>query len=321
MLEARSVEEWGGKPVHYLAGVDQLNAMKPVPSPAVLLLNYLTSDETLHSDLAAAGTTHADQLSVHYQNLGKGVGEFARRASEGDRAFGLYVISDHGASHILEPEKQSIDGKLSQRIFANEKHRSATLSAAEAAQVPANLWGLGHRFSNPFLSDGSVHFIPRGHNTVASPNRRPLYCHGGATPEEVIVPCGVFRLFRASWVGPNVRFVDLKWKEGRAAFYVKRITTVSVEIQNPNSDECRLESIAMSPTVGEIRDFGKIVVSAKAVGRTTMSLYFAARATAVPTLCFEFNFRIAQEALVRPVELPVTISSAVSGGTDLTTLS
>jgi hypothetical protein len=231
MLEARSAEEWGDKPVHYLAGVDQLNAMRPVPSPAVLLLNYLTGDDALHSDLAAAGTTHADQLSVHYQNLGKGVGEFARRASEGDRAFGLYVITDHGASHILEFEKQSIDGKLSQRLFANEKQRSATLSAAEAAQVPDNLWGLGHRFSNPFHSDGNVHFIPRGHNTVASPNRRPLYCHGGATPEEVIVPCGVFRLFRASWVEPNVRFVDLKRKESRAAFYIKRITNVSVEIQ------------------------------------------------------------------------------------------
>jgi hypothetical protein len=74
MLEERSAEEWGGKPVHYLAGVDQLNAMKPVPSPAVLVLNYLASDDTLHSDLAAAGTTHADQLGVHYQNLGKGVG-------------------------------------------------------------------------------------------------------------------------------------------------------------------------------------------------------------------------------------------------------
>jgi len=77
----------------------------------------------------------------------------------------------------------------------------------------------------------------------------------------------------------------------------------------------------MSPAVGEIRDFGRIVVSANAVGRNTMSLYFAAGATAVSKLTFEFNFRVAQEALVRRVELPVTISSAASGGVDLSTLS
>jgi hypothetical protein len=321
MLELRAAEEWNGKPVYYLSGVDQLAAMKVIPSPAVLLLNYITGDDALHSDLAAAGTTHTDQLSVHYQNLGKAAGEFARRASEGDRGFGLYVITDHGASHILAAERQSIDAKLSQRLFANEKHRSATLDATEAAQVPDNLWGLGHRFSNPFHGDGSVHFIPRGHNTVASPNRRPLYCHGGATPEEIIIPCGVFRLFRASWVAPNVRFVDLKQKDSRAAFYVKRITNVTVEIQNSNSDDCRLQSITMSPAVGDIRDFGKVVVDANGIGRTTMSLYFSAGATSLPTLTFEFHFRVAQEDLVRRVELPVAISSATTGGTDLTSLS
>lgn len=321
MLELRSVNEWNGKPVHYLSGVDQLNAMQSVPTPAVFLLNYLTADEALHSDLAAAGTTPADQLRIHYRNLGKAAGEFGRRASEGDRAFGVYVITDHGATHILGPERQSIDAKLSQRLFANEKHRSATLTAAEAAQVPDNLWGLGHRFDNPFVSDGTVHFIPRGHNTVASPNGRPLYCHGGATPEEVIIPCGVFRLYRASWVTPSVRFVDVKQKDGRAAFYVKRITNLILEIQNSNSDECRLDSITISPAVGEIRDFEKIAVGARSVGRTAMSLYFSAGATAVSTLTFEFTFRVAQEHLSRRVDLPAVISSAASGGTDLTNLS
>lgn len=320
MLEARSAEQWGGRPVHYLAGVDQLSAMKPIPAPAVLLLNYLASDEALHADSAAAGTTHAEQLSLLYNNLGSAVGEFARRASEGDRGFGLYVITDHGATHVLDAEKQSIDAKLSQRLFADEKHRSATLSAADAAQVPQNLWELGHRFLNPFQPDGSVHFIPRGHSTVSAPSRRPIYCHGGASPEEVIVPCGVFRLFRAAWVEPNVRFVDLKLKDGKAAFYVKRIANVAVEIQNTNADECRLESIAITPAVGDIRDFGKVVVGAKSVGQTTVSLYFAAGATAVTTLSFDFSFRVAQETLVRRIELPVTISSAAAGGTDLTGL-
>jgi hypothetical protein len=51
-----------------------------------------------------------------------------------------------------------------------------------------------------------------------------------------------------------------------------------------------------------------------------VSLYFGAQATTTNKLTFTFNFRIAQEILVRHVELPVAISSAATGGTDLTNL-
>ncbi len=320
MLEARSAEEWGGRPAHYLAGVDELNALKHIPSPAVLLLNYLASDEALHADSAAAGTPQVQQLDLLYKNLGAAVGEFARRASGGDRTFGLYVITDHGATCILPAEKKSADAVLVKRLFPNEKYRSATVPATEAAGVAENLWALGHRFTNPYQHDGSVHFIPRGHNTVAAPGPRPLYSHGGATPEEVIVPCGVFRLFRASWLEPNVRFLNLKQRDGRAMFYVKRIANIEIEIQNANADECRVESVVITPAVGEVRDFGRVVVGANATGKMMVSLYFTGAATAVTSLTFEISFCVAQESLVRRVDLPVLISSATSGGTDLTSL-
>ncbi len=320
MLEKRSAEEWGGKSTYYLGGVDQLAAFEVAETPAVLLLNYLASDEALHSDLAAAGRTHADLLGGHFQALGKAVGKFAKRAGEASRNFGLYVITDHGATRILEGEKQSVDAKLSQRLFSNEKHRSAEISAAEASQIPDNLWELGHKFANPYRHDGTVYFIPRGHNTVASPGKRPLYCHGGATPEEVITPCGVFRLHAALWTKPNVRFVDAKKKSDKTAFYVKRMTTVTIEVQNPNSDECRLDSIKLIPPVGELRSFGKIAVGPNETAKTTMNLYFSTGATAIDSLIFEFTFLVAQEELVQRVALPVTISSAAAGGIDLTSL-
>ncbi len=318
MLEVRSVDEWGARPVQYLAGVDKLTALKEFSGPTVLLLNYLASDEALHFDSAAAGTTAAEQLALFYQSLATAVAEFARRASQGGRAFGLYVLTDHGSTCILPDEKKSVDAQIVSRLFPNEKYRSATIPAD--AEIPANLWTLGIRFANPFQNDGPIHFIPRGHNTVASPGPRLLYSHGGATPEEVIVPTGIFRLFRAVWAEPAVRFLNLKLKDGRTMFYVKRMANVEFEIQNTNPDACRLESVSITPTVGEIRSFVPSVVAPNSVGKNVVSLYFGAQATTTQTLTFAFHFRIAQETLDRRVELPVAISSAATGGTDLTNL-
>lgn len=320
MLEARSAEEWNARQVFYLSGVHQLKALKAIPEPVVLLLNYLASDEALHSDSAAAGTTPAEQLALLYKSLATAISQFAKRVSKNGRIFGLYVLTDHGSTCVLPAEKASADAQLVKRLFPNEKYRSASVTAEEAAVIPENLWALGHRFVNPYQTEGRVHFIPKGHSTVASSGPRPLYSHGGATPEEVIIPTGVFRIFRAVWLEPGVRFLNLKLKDGRGVFYVKRIATIEVEIQNNNRDECRLESVGITPNVGEIRNFERAVVPPNATGKSTVTLYFSQSATSTQTLAFTFTFRIAQETLSRRIELPVMISSAAAGGTDLTNL-
>ena len=318
LLEARSAEEWSGRAVQYLSGVDQLTAQKDFSAPAVLLLNYLASDEALHSDAAAEGTTHADKLALLYKSLGQAVGNFGRRASQQGRKFGLYVLTDHGATSVLSSETKSVDAALTKRLFPNDKYRSATMTAAEAATIPENLWELGFRFVNPCHSGDEVHFIPRGHNTVAS-LAKLAFCHGGATPEEIIVPSAVFRLFLANWVEPAVRFLT-KFKDGRAPFYVKRMANVEIEIQNTNAAELQWESVSIAPNVGEIRAFSRVTIAPNSVGKGTLSLYFAPIATSTTMLAFDFHFRLAQETLIRRVELPVAISSAASTGTDLTNL-
>ena len=321
MLEIRTKADWNSKPVRYLPGVDQLTALDPIPAPSVLLLNFLASDNTLHEDLAAAGTNHADAMAVLFGNLGKAVGDFARRSRESGNRFGLYVTTDHGSSQILEPERKSIDAKLSQKLFANEKHRSATLTDNEAAQIPENLWALGHRFQNPYTNNGRVHFIPRGHNTVAAPQARPVYCHGGATPEEVLIPCAVFRLNSADWVAPKVRLVDQQSRpDGKFGFYIKRMTNLKFEIQNPNAGECSLEAVRVVPEVAEVREAGALTVGSESTGQTAISLYFSGAAVGVEMLTMEFHFRVAQKDLVTKLELPVNVASVMSTGNNLDSL-
>lgn len=317
MLEQRSAHDWNGRAVQYLPGADQLSTIGEPQEPCVLLLNYLASDVTLHADAAAAGTTHAADLDHLYQGLAKTVGEFAKRVCREERGFGLYVVTDHGSTCTLPSERQNIDAQLSKKLFPEEKYRSASFD--KEVSIPDNLWQLGHQFTNPMATDGLVHFIPRGHNTVAAGSNRKVYSHGGATPEEVITPCGVFRLFRAAWTPPNVRFLNLKMKNGKAAFWIKRMSNIEIEIQNPNTGECHLESISIFPEIGEVRDFTHTSVPSSAVGAATMSLYFDSGAKTVTTLRFDLTFRVAQETLTRSIELPVEFGS-VTGGLDLNDL-
>jgi hypothetical protein len=318
LMQARSTDEWQGRSVHYLMGVDQLAALPATGDPYVALLNYLAADEALHGDAEATGSTWTQQLELLFGNLAQAVGEFAKRVSGGGRNFGLYVVTDHGATLILPEERKAADAQLTKKLFPNEKYRSATLSPSEAEQIPENFWTLGHRLESP-MSD-NVYFIPRGHNTVASSGQRLTFSHGGATPEEVLVPSGLFRLYSAAWTTPKVRFVDLDLTGGRARFYIKRIVKLTFEVQNPNADECRLEGIEISPAVGEVRHFDTIQIPARGTALGSLSLYFADSALTAEKLTLSFGLRIGQDALLQAIELPVAITSATQGGIDLKNL-
>jgi len=318
MLSARSVEEWNSRPVHYLGGVDQLTALTPDSEPCVVLLNYLAADTALHSDAEASGSSWSDQIELLYGNLARAVGEFARRVSHSASEIGVYVLTDHGSTFVLPEERLAPDAQLSKKLFPNEKHRSATLTETEANEIPKNFWTLGHRFISPFAP--GVHFIPRGHNTVASPGARPIFCHGGATPEEVIVPHGVFRLHAAQWTSPKLRFLNLDLSAGYARFYIKRIMPLSIEIQNSNSEEIRLESVILVPAVGEVRSFDAVTTLPKGTQSTSVVLYLSNEATNASAITFELSFRIGQDLISQRIELPAKITSAASGGIDLKNL-
>lgn len=317
-LRARSEDEWQGRVVHYLMGVDQLATLPTSSEPFVALLNYLAADEVLHRDTEAEGSSWTEQLTLLFNNLSKAVGEFAKRHAAAGQDFSLYVVTDHGATMILPEERKAADAQLTKKLFPNEKHRSATLTPEEAQQVPANLWSLGHRLESPL--GVATHFIPRGHNTVAAAGQRLTFSHGGATPEEVLVPSGLFRVFSAAWTTPKLRFVGLELTAGKARFYIKRIVMLTFEVQNQNADACRLEGVEMVPQVGEIRHFDAVQIPAKGTAQGSLSLYFADSALDAEKLTLSFDLRIGQDALPLSIDLPVAITSATSGGIDLKNL-
>ncbi len=320
LLKKQSAHSWDSREVTYLAGLHQLREIQPDSSkPSVLLLNYLAADEALHEDRNHSGIPWQEQLSLLFRKLAEGVAEFAGRASGAGQGVSIYVLTDHGSTLILPNERKEAESQLTKRLFPNEKYRSASMTSEEAAAVPENLWSLGTRFESA-LASGQVHFIPRGHATVANAKNGRFFSHGGATPEEVIVPCGIFRLHRAERAVPQIRFTHFREGAEVPKWYVKRIVTLEVELRNPNPETCVIHSVKFEPAVGEIRGFEPTSLPAKSTQQVPLSLYFGNEATQQKALTFSFQYLFGQDSVEQTIEIPVSIHSAMSGGLNLNDL-
>jgi len=318
LVERRGKSDWSAKEAVYLPDLKALATFAPPPSGAVVFLNFLPIDELLHSDTESAGGTYEEGLHRLLTRLSEGIRDLvARWAGPSDR-MGLYVVTDHGACRILEEEQESFDSKVASKLFSNEKHRFAYVPDKEAQSVPDNLWALGYRFKQPFVQEEGVYFIPRGHSTVRTGQRGAHFVHGGASPEEIIVPAAVFRPVKTTWKEPSVRFLDLRFdSEGKATFYVLRVTALRVEVANPNSEAMILTQSEMLTPEGDIKEFTRLEIPGHSTGVADVSVYFQKAAQERDELALQFTYKLAGEEHSFSMNTGARFKTAVSGGFSL----
>jgi len=232
---------------------------------------------------------------------------------------GIYVITDHGACRILEEEKRSFDSTVVNKLFPDEKYRFAAVDEKQVDEIPANLWALGHKFKQPFVRDNKIFFLPKGHNTVRLSGRAKGYLHGGVTPEEVIVPTAMYKLIKVSWKPPETRFLNLdSVKEtGRAKFYIQRVVTLKVEIQNPNTVDIRILRASVTSPETDLKSCEVAVIPAGSVNILQMSCYFKKSASGEKSLELEIVYEISGEQHTLPLTLECEFKSAMAGGFNL----
>jgi len=209
ILKARALADWNNKPVVYLNNLKALSEMAVPKESAVVLLNFIDGDELLHSDLESKGTSYDEELYRFFARMAESVSRISKDLPGTKEHFNVYVVTDHGACRILEEEKRSFDSTVVSKLFADEKHRYAAIDEKQVGDIPDNLWALGHRFKQPFVSDDRIFFLPKGHNTVRQSGKAKGFLHGGVTPEEVIVPTAIYKLVKAAWKTPAARFLNL----------------------------------------------------------------------------------------------------------------
>ena len=319
ILSARASIEWGHKRVVYHSNLKSLSEMATPEEPAIVVLNFVDADELLHSDVESKNTSYEEELYRLFARLAESVSRLSKEWSGPREHFCVYAVTDHGACRILEEERRSFDSQVINKLFADEKHRFAVVDKARVGDVPDNLWALGYRFTHPFVSDDRVFFLPNGHNTVQQSNRPRGYMHGGVTPEEVIVPITMYKLVAVGWKTPAARFLylELVRETGRARFYIQRVTTLQVEIQNPNPTDIRVLRISVASPETDLKSCETAVIPAGGVNTVRMNCYFEKSALGEKSLEIEIVYEIAGKQHTLPLTLECEFKSAVASGFSL----
>ncbi len=319
VLKVRSASDWSGKKVVYLSNLKSLSEMPAPQEATIVVLNFVDGDELLHSDVESKNTTHEDELQRLFSRMAEAVNRLSQEWAGPREHFSVYVVTDHGACRILEEEKRSFDSAVIKKLFANEKHRFSAVAEEQANEIPQNLWAIGHRFKRPFASENTTFFLPRGHNTVRHAGTVKGFMHGGVTPEEVIVPTASYKMVKAAWKTLAARFLnlDLARETGRAKFYVQRVVTLDIELQNPNATDIRiLRATVMSPEA-DLKSCETMTIPAGRVKPLRMSCYFKKAALGGKPLEIEIAYEIAGEQHTLPLVLESEFKSAMAGGFSL----
>ncbi len=319
ILADRSASDWHDRKVLYLPNLKALAEMAVPTEPMIVLLNFRDSDELLHSDVKARNTTYEEELTRLFVRIAEAVNRLSEAWPGSKENFGVYVVTDHGACSILEEDKKSFDSEVVNKLFPEEKYRFSAVGEEEACNIPDNLWAFGLRFRRPFLSDERVYFIPKGHNTVRLPGKANGYLHGGATPEEVVVPMAVYGLVKTAWKTPSARFLNLKIEKetGRAKFYIQRVTSLEIEIQNPNTVDMRILRASIQLPETDVKGCETPRVPGGGVGILRIDCYFKKASLEKRSLEIEIAYEIAGDEYTTSLALESEFKSAVSSGFNL----
>jgi hypothetical protein len=319
VLKTRVQQDWGGQEAVYVSNLRELAELGSITESTVVVLNFLDGDDLLHEDMQSKNTTHEEELHRIFDRVAETVSSLCDTWTGKDEDISIYVVTDHGACRVLEEEKRSFDSSLVNKLFPNERHRFSIMDAAKAGDVPENLWELGYKFQQPFYSDGKVYFLPKGHNTVRLPGKGKGFVHGGATPEEVIVPTALCRRVKIAWKHPFVRFVDLNLDKetGRARFYVQRVVSIDLELQNPNSSTVRVIRTSVIAPNTDLKSSETPSIEPGKTATLRMDCYFKKSAIGPGELLIEIAYEIGGELHTLTVPLDCLFRSAVTPGFSL----
>ena len=319
LLTDRAATDWGQVDVHYVSTLRDLSQLNPGSRSSVVLVNYIEGDEIFHTDVESNNRTYEEELSRSYAQLSEALSEMCEQWTGPRENVEIMLLTDHGACRILEEERRGLDSAVVSKIFDDERHRVATMTASQAEKVPGNLWDIGYRFTTPFAEDDAVHFLPRGHNTVRKTGISKKYVHGGAAPEEVIVPTARYGLVAVAWKKPFTRFLnlDLSADGQKARFYIQRVVKVEVEIQNPNTVVLHPTALELLSPDASVKGLQLQDVLPGSVAVLAIDLYFQKASQAGEALELKLRYTIGGDDYEQILTLPSEFKSAMAGGFSL----
>lgn len=324
IIEQRVKTSWPEKKAVYLSGLQTMAELNiSDEESAVYVLNYIPSDEIMHSNPGLKGMTYDDELFSCFIKLAESAQSFIQRAQNVSSDISIYVTTDHGATKIIESERENFDSTIVNDIFENPKHRFAAIDKNQADNIPDNLWDIGYRFNQPFGNSDVTYFIPQGHKTAGTKKKATGYVHGGATPEEIIVPVAIFKTIESKWKEPLGRFVNINLDPASqaAVFHIQRLEEIEIEIQNPNIEPLRVvRAEIVKPDAAELRMFNPCEIDNKSENQLKIKCYFNKAAINANELSIRFIYQYGEEERELIFSLKSIFKTAMTGGFSLKNL-
>jgi hypothetical protein len=319
LLERKSREDWNGRRVLYAGTLKALSEIQCAKESTIVVVNFTQGDEVLHSDVESINSSYEEELWRYFILLAEALGTALRTWPADKSEVTVHLLTDHGATRVLDEEKMTFDSQAVQKLFADEKFRNAKVTKEKVNSIPENLWNIGYKFSSPFVEEDVVHFLPRGHNTVKKTSNRTGYMHGGVSPEEVIVPTAIYKLGKVQWKQPAVRFPELKLSgaEGKAKFYIKRVVPIAVELQNLNDTSLEVKRIEVLSPEADVKHVETAEAPPNGSATVKVHCYFNESALDAGEVQLSIHYEIAGETRELQVELKCEFKSAMSGGLNL----
>lgn len=319
ILKERKNADWNGREVHYVSSLQELSDLKISGNGCVVVLNFVETDKLLHENLEALKTNHDEELFRIFHRIAQTTYEVTEQWLGDKSDIEIIVCSDHGACKVLDEEKRSFDSQIVNKLFPDEQHRFCSVDKKKAADIPENVWEIGYQFDDPFEKSEKVHFIPRGHNTVRSPIKGKAYLHGGATPEEVIVPHMVYKPVKISWIPLAIRFINLDFTKDakKPSFYVQRVVQIQIEIQNSNSVQALVKRSSVITPETDLKKSTKPVIQPGKTNVLELDCYFQKSAIDNDRLELEITYELAGEEHTLHESIACEFRSAMKPGLNL----
>jgi len=277
----------------------------------------------MHSNPGLKGMTYDDELFNCFIKLAESAQSFIKRTQKISSDISIYVTTDHGATKIIESEREKFDSTIVNDIFENSKHRFAAIDKNQADNIPDNLWNIGYRFNQPLGNSDVTYFIPRGHKTAGTKKKAKGYVHGGATPEEIIVPVAIFKTIESKWKEPLVRPVNITLDpvSQAAVFHIQRLEEIEIAIQNPNIEPLRVvRAEIVKPDDSELRMFNSCEIDNESEKKLKIKCYFNKVAINTNELSIRFIYHYGEEKSELIFSLKSIFKTAMTGGFSLKNL-
>lgn len=319
-LKSRAKTDWNNRRIYYISNLKELSELTGLEQSSIVLLNLLSTDELLHSDVESQNTTYEEELYRLFSRVGDSLQAFLDNWHGSREHVDVYVITDHGACQILENEKGSFDSAIVNKMFPEERYRFSAFEAKKATEIPENIWEFGYRFEQPFLSDGKIYFLPKGHNTVRSYGKKKCFMHGGITPEEVIVPVALYKPIKVKWQKPIARFLNLDVDQatGRAKFFIQRVLRLEIEVRNLSPVNIRILRTSVLFPEAEIKGCVNPDIQGNDQGVVKLDCYFKKSALGQKDIELEITYEIeGQSYTISLPPLSSELKSAMTGGFSL----